>query len=122
MTRHMTSHMTRLARTLTAVLAAFGLQAAEAACIYPPEVNVPEGKTASKEQMTAAGGSVKEYMAKVEEYLACLDKEESDLGDAVTDEQKAVHTAKHNSAVDALNAVAARYNEQVKEFKKAGGK
>ena len=54
----------------------------------------------------------------MESYLACLDDEEKALGDAATDEQKKVHTAQHNAAVDALNAVAARYNEQVQIFKK----
>ncbi len=72
--------------------------------------------------MVAASSAVKEYMARVDEYLACLDKEEADLGEAVTEEQKQIHTSRHNAAVDALNAVAARYNDQVKEYKKAGGK
>lgn len=93
---------------------------AQAACTYPPEVTIPDGKTATKADMQAANGAVKEYMAKVEDYLACLDKEEADLGEAVTDEQKQLHTSRHNAAVDALNAVAARYNEQVQAFKKAG--
>jgi hypothetical protein len=51
-----------------------------------------------------------------------LDEEEKSLGEAVTDEQKNVHTARHNAAVDALNAVAARYNEQVQVFKKRSSK
>jgi hypothetical protein len=57
-------------------------------------------------------------MAAVEAYLACLDDEEKALGETVTDEQKSVHTSRHNAAVDALNAVAARYNEQVQIYKK----
>ncbi len=113
--------MTRSAHFLLALIAA-GLQTAQAACLYPAEINIPEGKTAAKEEMVAANRAVKEYMATVDEYLACLDKEETDLGDAVTEEQKQLHTSRHNSAVDALNAVAARYNDQVKEYKKAGGK
>lgn len=113
------------ARALAPVLAlAFAAAApvAGAACVYPPEVKIPEGSTATKPEMQAANAAVKEYMAKVEDYLACLDKEEADLGDAVTDEQKQLHTSRHNAAVDALNAVAARYNEQVQAYKKAGGK
>jgi hypothetical protein len=112
--------MTRLIGSLIALVA--GLQTAGAACTYPAEVTIPDGKTATKEEMVAANNAVKEYMAKVDEYLACLDKEEADLGEAVTDEQKQVHTSRHNAAVDALNAVAARYNDQVREYKKAGGK
>jgi hypothetical protein len=105
------------------VLAGLGSGAvAEAACQYPAEIQIPEGASATKEQMVAANGAVKEYMGKVEDYLGCLDREEAELGDKVTDEQKQIHTARHNAAVDALNAVAARYNEQVQAYKKAGGK
>lgn len=115
--------MTRLKCSfLVGVVAAATLGSASAACTYPPEVTVPEGKSATKEDMVKAGAAVKDFMARVDEYLACLDKEEADLGDAVTQEQKQVHTARHNAAVDALNALAARYNDQVKEYKKAGGK
>lgn len=114
--------MTRLANILIALIAATGLQAAQAACTYPTEVTIPEGKSATKEEMVTANAAMKDYMAKVDDYLACLDKEEADLGDAVTPEAKQVHISKHNAAVDALNAVAARYNEQVQAYKKANGK
>ena len=115
--------MTSLTRaSLVAIIAASLVRTAAGACTYPPEVTIPEGRSASKEAMMAASDAVKEYMAKVDEYLACLDKEEADLGDAVTEEQKQVHTSRHNAAVDAMNAVASRYNEQVREYKKAGGK
>jgi hypothetical protein len=114
--------MSRFTALALALLFAAAAPTAQAACTYPPEVTIPEGKTATKPEMQAANAAVKEYMAKVDEYLACLDKEEADLGDAVTDEQKQLHTSRHNAAVDALNAVAARYNEQVQAYKKAGGK
>ena len=112
--------MSRLANSIFAVIAFAGLQSAQAACTYPPEVDVPDGKAATAAEMKDTNKAVKEYMAAVESYLACLDDEEKALGDSVTDEQKKVHTAKHNAAVDALNAVAARYNEQVQLFKKQG--
>lgn len=111
--------MTRIACTLLAAAALAASPLASAACSYPAEVDIPDGRTASEAQMKAANAAVKEYNARVEEYLACMDDEEKALGDAVTEEQKKVHTAKHNAAVDALNAVVARYNEQVQAFKKA---
>jgi hypothetical protein len=110
--------MTRLTCCLITLAAAAVVQTAQATCTYPPEVTVPDGKTATDAEMKAANAAVKDYMAAVEAYLACLDEEEKSLGEAVTDEQKNVHTARHNAAVDALNAVAARYNEQVQVFKK----
>jgi hypothetical protein len=100
------------------ISALISLRAAQAACTYPPEIPVPDGQTATEAQMKEAGKAVKDYMAAVESYLACLDDEEKALGDAVTDEQKNIHNARHNAAIDALNAVADRYNEQVRIFKK----
>ncbi len=108
----------KLTGSLIAIIAACALQAANAACDYPAEVRIPDGNAATEADMKATNKAVKEYMAAVESYLACLDEEEKALGDAVTEEQKAVHTSRHNAAVDALNAVAARYNEQVQIFKK----
>ena len=101
-----------------ALIAFAGLQSAQAACTYPQGTDVQDGKTATEAQMKEANMAIKDYMAAVESYLACLDDEEKALGDAVTDEQKKVHTSKHNAAVDALNAVAADYNAQVQLFKK----
>jgi hypothetical protein len=114
--------MRSMALSLVAASALALPQLAAAACSYPAEISIPDGKTASEAEMAAANATVREYMAAVESYLACLDEEEKSLGDTVTDEQKKVHTAKHNAAVDALNAVAGRYNEQVQAFKKASGK
>lgn len=110
--------MTRLASILLSAMALALLQTAEAACEYPAEISVPNGTTATEAEMKAANQAVKQYMAAVESYLACLDEEEKALGSSVTEEQKKVHTARHNAAVDALNAVAGRYNEQLHAFKK----
>lgn len=110
--------MTRLSRCLLTLLVVVSVQTARADCTYPPEIKVPDGNTATRDQMEAAQKTVKEYMAEVESYLACLDEEEKALGEAVTEEQKNLHTSRHNAAVDALNAVAARYNEEVQVFKK----
>lgn len=109
--------MTMVIRTLIACAAAGVLQTAGAACTYPPEVSVPDGKSATETEMKAANAAVKEYMATVESYLDCLDEEEKALGETVTEEQKNVHTQRHNAAVDALNTVAQRYNEQVLAYK-----
>ena len=114
--------MMRIVLPLLATATLVVPQLAGAVCNYPPQVDVPEGKTASEAEMKAANAAVKDYMAAVESYLACLDDEEKSLGDTVTEDQKRVHTEKHNAAVDALNAVAGRYNEQVQAYKKASGK
>ena len=59
----------------TALLAlpAFGI-----ACEYPQRPTLPDGSTASKEQMIAAQTSVKAFLAAVDEYLTCIEEEEKE--------------------------------------------
>jgi hypothetical protein len=100
--------------------------AANAECTYPraPEA-LPDGRTANQEQMMEGMKAVKEYNAAVTAYLSCLESEmnariEAAGADAPADqiEQiKAIHTKRHNAAVEELEAHAARFNEQVKVYK-----
>jgi len=114
--------------TFTATLLA-GLLAAVAAnadCSYPRAPSgLPDGATATQEEMVGGMKTIKEYNAKVTAYLSCLDMEmnsriEAAGADAPADqiEQiKAIHTKRHNAAVEELEANAARFNEQVKVYK-----
>ena len=108
---------------------------AEAACTYPqaPQ-SLPNGATATKEEMLAAQGGVKEYVKAVQEtYLACLDAEKAtavaalDSMDPEYTQKKtaleAITAKKHNSALDELEAFVARWNAEKKAFTdKAAGK
>ena len=108
--------MNRSALALLAVM--IGVPAfAQAACNYPAEITLPSGKTATEEQMTAGQKAVKDYLGALEAYQNCIDDEQKALGETVTDEQKAVHVKRYNAAVDAMNAIAARYNDEVHSFK-----
>jgi hypothetical protein len=100
--------------------------AAGAECVYPKAPsNVPDGATATQEQMVAGMKAVKEYNTAVTDYLTCLEQEmnarvEAAGADAPPDqiEQiKAIHNKRHNAAVEELEAHAARFNEQVKVYK-----
>ena len=90
-----------------------------AVCPLPDPVQVPAGGSASKDEMLEGRQLVEQYMADMEDYLDCLDKEEADLGEAVTDEQRQLHVKRHNAAVDQMQAVAADFNEQVRAYKAA---
>ncbi len=69
--------------------------------------------------------AVKEYDKAINDYVACIDKELEDkiakAGDQLKPQQKAdmqrVEAQKHNAAIDQLQSVADRFNEQVKVFK-----
>ena len=100
--------------------------AANAECTYPKEpANTPDGATATQDQMVEGMKAVKEYNTAVTNYLSCLEQEmnarvEAAGPDAPADQVeqiKAIHTKRHNAAVEELEANAARFNEQVKVFK-----
>jgi hypothetical protein len=109
-----------------ACLAALAAAPAFADCPYPPApAKLPDGATATLEDMLAGQKTVKEYEKAINDYNACIDKGLDDAikqaGDKLKPEQKQdmqrVEAQKHNAAVDQLQAVADRFNEQVKVFK-----
>jgi hypothetical protein len=109
-----------------ACIAALGAARAHADCPYPPApAKLPDGATATMEDMLAGQKTVKEYEKAINDYNACIDKGLEDSiaaqGDKLKPEQKAdmqrVEAQKHNAAVDQLQSVADRFNEQVKVFK-----
>jgi len=123
-------------KILTAVAAVPFLLAmgstAEAACTYPqaPQ-SMPNGATATKEEMLTAQSSVKEYVKAVQEtYLTCLDQEKATAVAALdnTDPEyaqkktalEAITAKKHNSALDELEAFVARWNAEKKAFTDKG--
>ncbi len=117
---------TRTALSLTGLLAlaALAAPAAQATCPYPAApASIPDGATASKEEMLAGKASIGTFNAAVEQYLACLDTElQAQLTETtVSDDQRkslqSMANAKHDAAVDELTALAARFNEQVKAYK-----
>ncbi len=112
-----------LAFAATTALAA---GAACADCPYPVAPDkLPDGATASLQDMLAGQKAVGDYNKAVNDYVACIDKELEDAlakaGDKIKPEQKAdmqrVETQKHNAAIDQLQSVADRFNEQVKVYK-----
>lgn len=112
-----------------ACTAALGTGAAYADCPYPTApANLPDGRTATMEEMVAGQKAVKEYDTAIKSYVDCIDKELDDsiakAGDKLKPQQKSdmqkVEAQKHNAAIDQLQSVADRFNEQVKVFKTRG--
>lgn len=68
-------------KNLTRIVAAsalFAFPALGLACEYPERPDLPDGSTASKDEMIAAQKAVKAFLADVDEYLTCIEKEEKD--------------------------------------------
>lgn len=99
--------------------------AAQAECVYPEQdVDMPDGSSATKEQMIETQQAVKGYMADMEAYLACLKEELTAVAAAAGEEDKeaikrreAMFTKRHDAAVDQMHLVGARFNEQVRAYK-----
>jgi hypothetical protein len=58
-------------------------------------------------------------MAKMNDYLACIDNEASAKGEDAPEQFKALMVTRHNTAVAEMESVAAAFNDQVKAFKSA---
>ncbi|MFT5131852.1 MAG: hypothetical protein ACI9SC_000314 [Gammaproteobacteria bacterium] len=86
-------------------------------CNYPKQPEIPNGRTASEEDLVAAQGNMKAYMAEGDEYIACITKVEEGWGDSASDEQKAIIVLFNNKVVDDMQAVADLFNSAVRAYK-----
>ena len=93
---------------------------AQAACTLEAEPAIPDGATATLEQMKTAQASVKTYG---EAYRGCLDSENASVPADETPEAKAAreqaYTTAYNASIDRQEALAAKFNESVKAYKAA---
>src|SRR5271170_8101214 len=116
---------------LTLLLALGTVAHARAACTYPRSPDAPpDGNTATKEQMIAAKHDFDRFNGEMNSYLDCL-KLEMDAASPKdptklsadekkkADEQQKILVQKNNAAVDDLQAVVGRFNEQLKAYKAA---
>jgi hypothetical protein len=109
-----------------AVVASLVAAQAYADCPYPSgPKKVPDGTTATMDEMMATKKAIKEYDDATSTYLTCIQREHDEalnaLGPKVTDKQKAdldrVELDRHNAAVAQLQGIADRFNEQVRAYK-----
>ena len=113
--------MTRLTLALIALAAA---GSANAACIYPRAPDrLPDGATATYEEMVAGQKAVQQFNEDINAYNACLDLEMVTLEKSGSydenrlTELRAMQAKKNNAAVDEVQAIADRFNEQLRIFK-----
>ncbi len=94
------------------------------ACDYPQRVTIPNGSSATKDEMVAGQKGVKKFMADMEEYLACIEDEDKqnragiEVPDLIVEAQRdEMLIKKHNAAVEDMEKIAAQFNEQVRAYK-----
>jgi hypothetical protein len=119
-------------KALMALAAVATLAAAPiyADCPYPTgPKSIPDGSSASLDDMLAMKKAVKQYDDDTSAYLTCIQKEHdtklSEASDKMSDKQKAdmkadldrIEADRHNAALTALQTVADKFNEQVRVYK-----
>ncbi len=116
--------MNRKLLTIGAAFAlAFGVATAQAECAFPKApATIPDGKTATEQEMVAAMQAFKAYNEEVTAFGACLDEETKSkaAGTAQLMQLKTMQTKKHNAAIEELQTKAKLFNEQVRVFKARG--
>lgn len=115
--------MNKMTKTVFSVMAIFVAPLA-LACDYPTRADVPDGATATKEEMIAGQRGVKAYMGVMEEYLSCIEaaEQETVAGPDEQDEEAKQQridmlNKKYNAAVEEMNLVAEEFNTQVRAYK-----
>lgn len=116
--------------SLALVAASLATGPAFAACSYPkaPE-SIPDGSTATLDQMLAAQRAVKAFDAAITAYQGCLESENNaalaanpDLTEDQKKERLNILAQKQNAAVDDAQALADRLNAQIRVYKEKNAK
>ncbi|NOX68737.1 MAG: hypothetical protein GXP15_06095 [Gammaproteobacteria bacterium] len=93
-------------------------------CDYPARIELPNGLSATKDEMLAGQRSVKKFVADMEVYLECIVAEEkaarSEL-DSIEAEDEQLRedllNKKYNAAVDQMERIAAEFNGAVQTYR-----
>ena len=106
-----------LALAALSAACAVSLQAHADQCRLPPAPSkIPDGSTATQQEMVTAMETIKQYNSDVQSYLKCLDFEARQNQLTPGDQ-----TTLHNAAVEQLSHVADQFNVQVRSFKSKHG-
>jgi hypothetical protein len=104
-----------------AVVAVLGFAASSAfaECAFPkPPQEIPDGKSASEDQMKSAMNAFKSYKTELDAYGACLDTEAKESSSMAA---KAMQSKKIAAANEEFENKAKAFNEQVRIFKAKAG-
>jgi hypothetical protein len=115
-----------------AALAALSVSPVYAACTSPGDApNVPDGNSASADDILKTQQAVVSFQNNTTTFLACIQKEHdaaiaaggSGLSSVEADKIDKAESTQHNAAVHQLNDVVTRFNQSVAAFKakQAGG-
>ncbi len=93
---------------------------ASAACEMPSLVGaIPDGATASEQQLLVAQTEVRAYVAAMDRYIACQHQELTAQGETANAEFLYLMSTRIESARKEVDAVATRFTDQVNAFRAA---
>ena len=116
--------MNTILRLVLGICLMFALPSAFA-CDYPDRPHIPDGSTASKDELLASKSDVQAYLAAVDDYLRCVEADERAKVAAMdnpTPEDVKEHDEALSKKFDAANEekalVGEQFNQQVRAFNK----
>ena len=86
-------------------------------CPLPEKPSIPNGLKSTEEEMLEAQRGIKDYIAKGENVLACLDGLKQSWGETVSEEQLQINDLFHNKMVDEMQAISELFNSAVRAYK-----
>lgn len=93
------------------------------ACDYPDRPYIPDGESASKEDMLTAKSAVQTFLAAVDEYLQCVEAEEKAAIDSLESpdaealrERDLALNRKFDAANEEKALVGEQFNQQVRAY------
>lgn len=93
------------------------------ACEYPDKPTLPNGSSATKEEMIAGQEEINVYIKELESYQECIVEEEEaaraemgELEPEALQQREALLTKKYNAAHDEMLTAAAEFNSELKEY------
>ena len=94
------------------------------ACDAPTSIRIPDGATATKDELVATQKAVKDFIAEMDTYLECIVEEEKlalqamdSLEPEIEQRREELLTEKYNAGVDAEKLVEAQWNTTVQDYK-----
>jgi hypothetical protein len=82
-------------------------------------VTIPDGATATEPDLLQAQEAVRAYLAAMQDYLVCVQEEQTATGENAPTEYKALMVKRQHAAIDEMEAVAALFNEQLAAYRAA---
>ena len=86
-------------------------------CPMPERPSIPNGLKSNEEEMIEAQKGIKDYIAKGEAVLVCLDGLRESWGETVTEEQSQINMLFYNKMVDEMTSTGELFNSAVRAYK-----